>query len=162
MDVYFLRHGQSLFNLNENNDLIDCSLTSLGMEQSKTIEFHSHPKHYSLIISSPLSRCLQTFNHSNLTSDHFQINDLFREIQTGCKSDLLNENEEISIDTDEQIHQRIDQINNYLIELKDKNYQNILIISHGDLIWYLTSKEIHGELFGTWLNNCELFHWKKI
>ena len=159
MDVYFLRHGESLFNLNKNNDLIDCSLTSLGIEQSKTI---SNPKHYSLIISSPLSRCLQTFDHSNLTCDHFQINHLFREIQTGFQSDLLNENEEVSIDSEEQIHQRIDQIKNYLIELKEKNYENILIISHADLIWYLTSKEIQGELFGNWLNNCELFHWKKI
>lgn len=159
MDVYFLRHGQSLFNLNETNDIIDCPLSSLGIEQSKTIQLNSSPQHYSLIICSPLRRCLQTYSYSNFTSDRFEVNDLFREIQTGFRSDLLNENEQIHIDTDEEIRQRILQIENYLNELKEKN---VLIICHGDLVWYLTSKKIQGEFFGTWLNNCELFHWKTI
>jgi broad specificity phosphatase PhoE len=162
MDIYFLRHGESLFNLDNKNDFIDCSLTFNGISQSKQIDFNQYPKHYSLIICSPLSRCIQTFQHSNITYDQFEINDLFREIRSGCQSDLLNENENILIETDEQIQQRINQIHFYLSEKKQLNIQNILILTHADLIWNLTSKNINGELFGIWLNNAQLIHWKQI
>ena len=163
MNVYFLRHGQSVFNFDPSNDLLDCSLTPLGIEQSMEIDFNSSPKHYSLVICSPLSRCIQTFAHSSITFDSMEVNHLFREIQSACRSDLLDENESISIDTPEQIQTRIDQINSYLLELKDKLAgKNLLIVSHADLIWHLTAREFHGELFGTWLKNAELFHWKTI
>ena len=161
MNVYFLRHGQSLFNFDPSNDLIDCSLTELGIKQSIDIHFQSFPQHYSLVLCSPLSRCIQTLEYSNITFDSMEINHLFREIQSGCRSDLLNENESISIDTEQQIQQRIDQIHDYLFQIKDKfQGENLLIVSHADLIWHLTAKEIQGELFGTWLNNAELLHWK--
>lgn len=162
MDIYFLRHGESVFNENPNNDLIDCSLTLNGIEQSKQIDFNSYPNHYSLIICSPLRRCIQTFENSKITFDQFEINDLFREIRSGCKSDLLNENENIIIENEEDIQLRINQINNYLIEKKQSNISNILIITHADLVWNLTSYIFNGESFGTWLNNAQLFHWKNI
>jgi broad specificity phosphatase PhoE len=161
MDIYFLRHGQSTFNLDPKNDFIDCSLTLNGIEQSKSIDFSSFPKHYSLIICSPLRRCIETFNYSKITFDQFEINDLFREIRSGCQSDLLNENENIFIENEEEIKQRINQIKNYFLEKKQLNISNILIITHADLVWNLTAYQIDGENFGTWLNNAQLFHWKQ-
>ena len=158
MDIYFLRHGESTFNLDPDNDTIDCPLTINGIEQSNQL----NSSHYSLIICSPLRRCIETFKYSKLTSDQFEFNDLFREIRSGCKSDLLNENENILIENEEDIKQRISQINSYLLEKKQLNISNILIITHADLVWNLTAKQINEELFGTWLNNTELFHWKQI
>jgi broad specificity phosphatase PhoE len=158
MDIYFLRHGESTFNLDPDNDTIDCPLTINGIEQANQL----NSSHYSLIICSPLRRCIETFKHSKITSDQFEINDLFREIRSGCKSDLLNENENILIENEQDIKQRISQINSYLLEKKQLNISNILIITHADLVWNLTANQINGELFGTWLNNTELFHWKQI
>jgi broad specificity phosphatase PhoE len=162
MDIYFLRHGESLFNFDSKNDFIDCSLTLNGINQSKQIYFNEYPKHYSLIICSPLSRCIQTLKSSNITFEHLEINHLVREIYSGCQSDLLNENEKIFIENEEQIQQRINQINLYLLEKKQFNFSNILIITHADLVWNLTAKNVNGELFGTWLDNAQLFHWKQI
>lgn len=157
MNVYFLRHGQSLFNFNNEDDQIDCSLTLLGIEQSKNIE----SKFFSLVICSPLSRCIQTLKHSKITFDSLQINHLVREIQSGCKSDLLNESEPIRFENEQEIQQRINDIHQYLVEIKDEfRGKDILIVSHADLIWNLTGREINGERFGSWLNNAELFHWK--
>jgi len=162
MDIYFLRHGQSTFNENPNNDFIDCSLTLNGIQQAMTIDLSSFPNHYSLIICSPLRRCIDTLKHSKLTYDQFEINHLFREIRSGCKSDLLNENENIIMENAEDIKTRINLIKNYLLEKKQLNISNILIITHADLVWNLTSYQIDGELFGTWLDNAQLFHWKQI
>jgi broad specificity phosphatase PhoE len=158
MNIYFLRHAESTFNVNPLDDFIDCLLTPNGIQQS--IDLNN--SHYSLIICSPLRRCIDTLKYSKITFDQFEINDLFREIRTGCKSDLLNENEMIFIENEEQIKQRIDQINSYLLDKKQLNISNILIITHADLVWNLTAHQINGELFGTWLNNAELFHWKQI
>jgi len=162
MDIYFLRHGESTFNDNPINDSIDCPLTLNGIEQAKKIDFSSFPNHYSLIISSPLRRCLDTLKNSKLSFDQFEINDLFREIRSGCQSDLLNENENILIENEQDIKQRINQINFYLLEKKQLNISNILIVTHADLVWNLTSYQIDQEFFGTWLNNAQLFYWKQI
>ncbi|CAF3072557.1 unnamed protein product [Rotaria sp. Silwood2] len=162
MNIYIVRHGESIYNDNPLNDSIDCPLTSYGIEQSINLYNSSFPKHYSLIISSPLRRCLDTIKLSKISSDKFEINNLFREIYSGCKSDLLYDNETILIDNEQQIKQRIQQINDYLFKKKQFNISNILIVTHADLVWNLTSYEIDGEPFGTWLNNAQLFYWKQI
>jgi broad specificity phosphatase PhoE len=162
MDIYFLRHAESTFNIDPKKDFIDCRLTSIGIQQANQIDFSSFPNHYSLITCSPLRRCLETFKYSKLTSDQFEVNHLFREIRSGCQSDLLNENENILIENEQDLKQRINQINNYLLEKKQLNISNILIITHSDLVWNLTAHQINGESFGTWLKNAELFHWKQI
>ncbi|CAF1193848.1 unnamed protein product [Rotaria sordida] len=162
MYIYIVRHGESTYNANPLDDTIDCPLTSNGIEQSIKLNSSSYPNYYSLIVSSPLRRCLDTIKLSNISCDHFEINNLFREIYGGCKSDLLYDNETISIEDDQQIKQRIQLINYYLLEKKQSNISNILIVTHADLIWNLTSYQINEETFGTWLNNAEIFHWKQI
>ena len=162
MDIYFLRHAESTFNVNPSDDTFDCPLTSNGIQQSIHLDCSSLPNHYSLIICSPLRRCLDTFKFSKLTSDEFEINDLFREIRSGCQSDLLNENETIITEDEQQIKQRINQTNDYLLSKKQLNITNILIITHADLVWNLTAHQVNEEYFGTWLNNAQLFHWKQI
>lgn len=160
MEIYFLRHGESKYNANPLDDIIDCPLTSYGIEQSIKIKscFESYPKHYSLIICSPLRRCIDTIKLSGITFDEFEINNLFREINSGSKCDLLYENEPFLIENEQDIKERIIYINNYLIEKKSLNkYSTILIVTHADLIWYLTSYEINGELFGKWIDNAHLF-----
>ena len=162
MNIYFLRHAESTFNVNPLDDTVDCPLTSKGTEQSLHLNRCLWPNHYSLIISSPLRRCLDTFKLLQVTYDEFEINDLFREIRSGYKSDLLNENETNLIENEQEIKQRINEINDYLLKKKQANISNVLIITHADLIWKLTSYEINGEYFGKWLNNAELYHWKQI
>ncbi|CAF3918760.1 unnamed protein product [Rotaria sp. Silwood1] len=115
MDIYIVRHGESRYNVNPLDDIINCPLTSYGIEQSIDLNKSSYPKHYSLIISSPLRRCLDTIKSSKITSDLFEINDLFREIYTGRKSDLLYDNEHIFIENEQLINERIKRINDLFI-----------------------------------------------
>jgi len=162
MNIYLLRHCESLFNENETNDLINCSLSRRGIEQAKQINLNSIEKQFNLVICSPLYRSIQTFIYSTLSFQRLEVNNLFREIYLGCKSDLLHENESISIDTDESIRQRLEQIQRFLVNLKQFNYENVLIVTHADLVWNLTSREFDGETFGQWLQNGEVFFWKQI
>lgn len=160
MKIYLLRHCESLFNENEENDLINCSLTRTGIEQAKHLD--SMEKQFDLVICSPLYRSIQTFIYSNLSFLRLQINELFREIYLGCKSDLLYENELIPIDDDQSIRQTVENINQFLFNLTQFNYNNVLIVTHADLIWHLTSRQFNGETFGKWLNNGEMICWKQI
>lgn len=162
MDIYFLRHAQSLYNADPSDDMIDCPLTDLGKKQATDLKETDYPKHYDLIVCSPLRRCLETLKYSTITYDQLEINDLFREIRSGCKSDLLNLEESVLIETEQDLQTRIDQINDYLTKKKSENLSNILLVTHSDLVWRLSSYDVEGEMFGIWLNNAQIYHWKKV
>ncbi|CAF1012229.1 unnamed protein product [Adineta steineri] len=167
MEVYLLRHAESEYNVDPvNNDFIDCSITSNGQQQAATLNVSQHS--FDLILCSPLRRCRQTVDYSSLlepsSNTKFEICYLLRE-QIKAKCDLL-EGEQTDIlieESDESVEKRINELNEYLETLKSTNFPNykkILLVSHADFLWNLTSHKIENEKFGTWLNNCELIYWK--
>ena len=89
MKISYLRHCESSFNVNPVNDDIDCSLTDWGIEQAKTIVNEMDDKSFDLIVCSPLKRCRETLFYSQIRSNQVEINELFREIRQGCRSDLF-------------------------------------------------------------------------
>jgi phosphohistidine phosphatase SixA len=143
--ITFIRHGESIFN-KYKNDIKDCGLTDHGIDQSKKIDGD-----FDYIICSPLKRCLQTLENSNIKNKNiFEINHLFREYKTD-KCDFLEfENE--NYENEEEILNRIEESKKYLSLL---DHLNICIISHSDFIFYFTSIKKNNELFGKWLSNCE-------
>lgn len=106
VNVYFIRHSESEFNVAYHNywdgkkeydpenivtdrnddyhlqmskkNLIDCGITKKGKKECKKISGN-----YDLIISSPMRRCLETLEFSNIeyNKKDLIICDLFREIQ---------------------------------------------------------------------------------
>jgi broad specificity phosphatase PhoE len=169
MDVYLLRHAESEFNVDPvNNDSIDCSLTRQGEQQATALEL-SNPL-YDLILCSPLRRCRQTVHYATLLqgSSRIKIEICFQlREQLKAKCDLLPDEgtEVLQEETDESVRIRVQELNNYLRWLRSTKcppYKKILLVSHADFLWNLTSYEVGDERFGTWLDNCELMFWKTL
>ena len=149
MTIHFLRHAESEYNADRNNKIKNCSITQKGIEQSTKINSTS----YDLVICSPLKRTIQTLEYSNIKYKKLEYNILFRE----HKTDICDffEDEDVIYESEEDIINRINECRILLLK-KIKKYENILIVGHADFFWYLSSKIIENERFGTWLSNCEI------
>ena len=152
MTILFLRHAESIFNVDKNNKLKNCSITKKGIEQSKKIEIDIY---FDLLICSPLKRTIQTLEYSNIKYKKIIYNKLFREFKTDI-CDFF-EDEEIIYENEEDILNRINECKILLNKLKIE-FKNILIIGHADFFWYLSSEISDNERFGTWLDNCEIIN----
>lgn len=145
MSLTFLRHCQSEYNVDCNCKNKDCDLTPFGKLQAKQIQGN-----FDLVICSPLKRCIQTLNNSNVIYKRLEINHECREY----RKDICDhfEDEEELIESEEDIKLRV---NNFKKYLENFTQENVLVISHSDFIFYFSSIEISGELFGKWVNNGE-------
>ncbi len=129
--ITLIRHAESIYNKTMDNSLINCGLTDEGKIQSSKLEYN-----FDLIIVSPLKRALDTLKYSNITYKNLEISDLFREYKTnGCD---YFENEAIISETEEELYSRIKQAKQYISTL---NQSNIGVVTHGDFIWWFTSKK---------------------
>lgn len=147
MPIKFLRHCEAFHNINNNYyEHNDTSLTPNGVDQAEKLTGH-----YDLILCSPMRRCKETLLYSNITHNKVYICNLFREYKThNC--DLMH-SEEKEFESEFEILNRISLIDTYISDLpRDKN---ILIITHADLLWYLSSHVREDERFGTWIKNGE-------
>lgn len=133
MKITLIRHGNSYqhsINEPENFNIFNPHLTQIGINQANKLTGS-----YDLTIISPLNRTLDTFKYSNIQTKKQIKVELFRE-HIHHKSDLLKEDEEI-FESAETFENRIDQIKEFLQQIKNKNFKNICIISHSILIYYL-------------------------
>lgn len=140
--IYLLRHAESFYNATKIDE-INTSLSDKGIKQARELEGE-----YDLIYCSPLLRCRQTLQHSKITANDIQILELIREHKTN-KCDFM-EGEEYKIESELELLQRVCKVKKILEGVKDKK---VLLVGHADFFWYLTSKIIDGERFGTWLDN---------
>lgn len=109
--------------------------------------------HYDLVLVSPLKRTLATLHESQITYDKVLTSSLCREHKTDLCDFMADE--KVLYETEPEILQRIAEFKQYLTTVKAA-YQKILVVTHADFIWYLTSKVVQGERFGTWAENGEL------
>jgi len=146
MPISLIRHVESEYN-KTGIDVRNCNITEKAKEDASKITGH-----YNIILQSPLKRCEQTLYYSKLTYDKLIILDIIREHKL-AECDFMEDENKI-IEEECEVLDRVEQFKKYLKELAED--QEILVITHGDFVWYLTSKVINGERFGTWLNNGEL------
>ena len=146
MEIYLLRHAESLFNIGESDER-DIELSINGISQAKLLTGY-----YDIIICSPLRRCLDTLNYSKITFDTLIIEPLVRE-QIVENSDLMV-NEIRGFETEFELLERIDMFKNKLNLMP--NDKKILIIGHSDYFWHLTSYTFVGLRFGKWIKNAEI------
>lgn len=166
VEIRLIRHAQSKFNVIEetksynkdqnasndfsSNDLIDCGLSKKGIDECSQINFK-----FDLLIVSPMKRCLQTLECSNINYKKMIIMDIFREYKTDI-CDFIKK-EEIMYETEKDILNRINigkDILKYIIN-DNQEINSIGVISHFDFIWYFTSHLVQNERFGTGLKNAE-------
>ena len=149
--IFVLRHAEAISNVMTTNE-INPPLTKKGIEDcDKICGYYDH------IICSPLLRCKQTIEHSNISYHEIEYLDLVREHMVE-KCDLIREGEgrENEIDI-------LNRIELFKKHLKDKKYKkkSILICTHADFIWYLTSKVNEGRnnlRTGTWTENGQILN----
>ena len=163
ISITFIRHAQSEFNAIEENkinqtcddteqkNLINCGITKTGMDQCSKLDLE-----FDLLILSPLKRCQQTLEYSNIKYNKLIIMDIFREYKTDI-CDFMKD-EEIIYETEQDIINRVNiskDILKYIIKDNENHIKSIGIVSHFDFIWYFTSEEIDNERFGAGLNNAD-------
>jgi broad specificity phosphatase PhoE len=160
--VILLRHCESEFNKHEAKKYgepfttKDCSVStkprrvsSEGICQARTIECDVKPD---LILCSPLRRCVETFTHSNVDGPVI-FTTLCREHKVDV-CDFFEHEDPQDIESEPVLLQRVERFKGYLQRLGE-SFETILVISHGDFIWYLTSRVMGGQRYGQWLANGE-------
>jgi broad specificity phosphatase PhoE len=142
IELWLMRHAQSRFNIGIQNER-DCDLSDNGILQCGQVNGS-----YDLVITSNLKRARQTFQNSNIKTKMLMTTDLCREIKHGSICDYL-ENEEIIIETEDEINIRINKFKQYLLDnIYIHNYNNfikILIISHACFMCRLTNLPCFGN-----------------
>ena len=154
MPITFIRHCEAYHNVSRRHEnFYDTSLTKRGISQAKRITGS-----YDIVICSPLARCIQTLKKSKIHYRDKIVEELFRE-KRNCKCDLLK-NEKIEREDDDAIMIRVELIKDYIKQLPDD--KDILVITHGDLIWFLGSYTNEGIRFGNWIGNGEMITYKDL
>lgn len=147
--ITFIRHGQSKFNVDRNYLVRNCGLTKKGKSQSKKIKGN-----FDIIFISPLKRCLQTFEYSQLNAPKIKKLNLIREHkQDPCD---FFENEIFKKENLSDCLKRVNMLKKHINKLP-KEYQKICFVSHADFIWHYRY-QFGSEIYGKYLDNTEIIH----
>lgn len=143
MKIYFVRHGQTDWNIqNRLQGSVDVPLNSTGIQQAHILADKLSSTHFDLIISSPLKRALDTANiinqgrNINLVTDSSLLERSFGCLE-GIKGDEYDKNifwdynKNYKYKDVEPVQQFLDRIHKYL-ELLIKTHQgkSVLLVSH--------------------------------
>lgn len=173
MKVYLVRHGEVPHNVlkqfNSNND----DLTDLGIKQARELRDKIGDINFDVIISSPLVRALHTADIINKNNNKIIINDDLRERECGNlsgksfdkndRAEYWNYYAKTKYGTSEDIKMFFDRVYNFIDELKEKDYENVLVVTHSGV-----SKAFNGyfngigdgEFLHKGLSNCEIIEYE--
>jgi broad specificity phosphatase PhoE len=152
--VVVIRHCESLFNADPQCQDRNCGLTPRGAAQAAQLVAHQDAD---LVICSPLRRCLDTLRLSSVGLEARRrgavvVTPLCREvIADAC--DLL-EGEDATPESAEALNSRVAEFRRLLCWWGTR-CRKIVVVSHADFIWHLTSHAHAGQVFGQWLGNGE-------
>lgn len=134
MNIYVLRHGQTVLNVQGKfQGRIDTELTEVGINQVKKSEAELKKISFDKVFVSPLKRAIDTakiVTNKELTIDNRLIERSFGALEGNDGiPDYEDRIEEFGIEPLEDIKKRI---NNFLDEIKEKyaDKENILIVTH--------------------------------
>ncbi len=178
MTIFFIRHGQSEFNAafqGEADPLIfDAPLTTLGFEQAKKARETIADLGITRVISSPLTRALQTAQTIFDGIAPIEVRHGHHELLL-FSGDVGRPPEELSLDfpklafdhlpnrwwhagdhsdsevTEEPIHLFQARIANFVANLNEFDDEQLAIVGHGNAFQ---------EIIGFMLNNCQVHQYK--
>ena len=150
--VDFLRHAQTDFNCGLDPASKDIGVNERGKMQCSQTQL---PRLYDVVICSPMRRCRQTLALCAIQRKETIISHLCREHKTD-PCDFFDDEDVDDTETEEELLLRVDEFKVFLHSLCGKS---VLVVSHGDFIWYLTSHIVQGERFGHRVENCQLLQW---
>lgn len=159
--VYLIRHAESEGNyLYEQSghtklpEIFDPDLTEKGQKQAIELGEQLRNINCDLIITSPLTRSINTMRISIKTEEcNYIISHLCREVKQE-QSDFFP-NEEIIFESEAEVMTRCGNFRNFLRSFNEE-IKTIFVFTHSDFIWNLTAiRKDDGELYGKWLKNGE-------
>ena len=169
MKVYIVRHGEVPHNVLKMYNNIDEDLTENGIIQALELREKIKDIKFDIVISSPLLRTVHTENILTYYDDSIITDDRLVERDCGDLSgkpnsytnreEYWNYYTEIQYGTSENIVTFFSRVHNFLDELKNKDYENVLIVAHSG-VSKAFSAYFEGIKDGKFLNrvlkNCEI------
>lgn len=140
MKVYIVRHGQTTSNSLGYHALKEDDLTELGIQQAEELRDKIKNMNFDIIICSPLTRTKHTAKIININNNKIIFDDRIEERNPNNLSGKSRENEnreeywnyytKIQYGTSENIQDFFKRVYSFLDELKQKDYESVLIVSH--------------------------------
>lgn len=153
MKIYIVRHGEVPHNVLKQYNNHNEDLTEKGIKQANELREKIKTIDYDIIICSPLIRTRHTAEIINVKNKKIIIDDRLEERNPGNLSgqslDVTNREEywnyytEIQYGTSENIQDFFKRVYNFLDDLKNTNYNNVLIVAHSGI-----SKAFNGYFEG--------------
>ncbi len=150
MKVFTVRHGQTNYNLKHlcNDDpLVNVFLTDKGKEQSRVVAQKLKEHHFDEIFISQIPRTKETADfinkfHNVKIKVESRLNDRKTGLEGGStsefnvlmKGDLFNK----KLDNGESFQEEKERVFSFLDELASSNAENVLIVSHHEIIKIIT------------------------
>ena len=140
MKIFLVRHGQCDSNVKQIYNYVNEDLNEKGIEQAKELSKQISDVDYDIVISSPLIRAKHTAQIINVKNKDIIYDERLREREHGSlegkpvevtdREEYWNYFTKIKYGTEESISHLFDRVKDFLDELKQKNYQSVLIVAH--------------------------------
>lgn len=140
MKIYLVRHGEVLDNINKVYNHPDGDLTDNGIKQANELREKIKDINYDIILSSPLTRAVHTANIINSHNKEIILCDELKERNAGTligtpleetnREEYWNYYTELKEGEYEDIKEFFNRIYIFLEELKNKDYESVLIVTH--------------------------------
>jgi len=152
--IHILRHAQSTFNASKGAvDEYDAPITDLGRAQAETV-----CGHFDLVIISPMRRCHQTLDTSQITYDEKIVVEDAREMKSHFCD--FKEGEIVVRETPEEMFARGQRLKKELIAHANTG-KKVLLVAHNKTVFYMTSSWVQNEAQnGVKPKNAELFEYE--
>lgn len=169
MKIYLVRHGEVPHNVLRQYNTIDEDLNDLGIRQAKELGDKIKNQKFDIIISSPLIRAKHTAYIINVNNAKIIFDDRIKERDCGNLSGKLyevtnreeywNYNTTIQYGTSENIKVFFKRVKDFLDDLKNEEYKNVLIVAHSGVskafsAYFEGIKD--GKFLNRGLKNCEI------
>ena len=169
MKIYLVRHGHVHHNASLQYNTKDEDLTDAWIEQAIKEKEKIKDIDFDIIYSSPLIKAKHTIqiitdNNSNIVFDD-RLKERSRGSLIGQPLEVTNRIEywnyytDIQYGTSENIQEFFKRVYIFLVDLKIKDYNSVLIVAHSGVSKAFSGyfEEIQdGKFLNRWLKNCEI------
>lgn len=170
MKIYLVRHGQCNSNVNKIYNYKHEDLNNVGIEQARELSKKIKEIDYDIVISSPLLRAKHTAEIINVNNKEILLDDRIQERKHGSlegqtievtdREEYWNYYTDIKYGTEESIPDLFKRVEEFLNELKTKEYKTVLIVAHSGVskafYAYFNGIPKDGKFLNVGLGNLEI------
>lgn len=170
MNIFLVRHGQTDSNLNRVYNTLDEDINENGINQAKKLSEKIENIDYDIVFCSPLLRARHTCDIINVKEKKIIYDERLAERNAGNlmgtsldnvdREEYWNFYSNILYGNEEKISELYSRIKRFIDELKDMNYENVLIVAHSGVskafYMYFEGLPEDGKLLKLGLNNGEV------